>query len=104
MQTIDIIKVLHLTNLPKEDQEGIRKDMMRLIQRRVALRLLKELGPKESKKFIDFMNDKDVSEVGTYLEKELPNYQDIIINETMIVLGRIKSYSRPPITVSFKNN
>lgn len=101
METINIIEALNLRDIPSEDQERIREAVLRLIRRRVAVRIMKELGFRESGGILDRIKKLSSIDREAYFKEKVPNHNEIAHDEAMIVLGRMKSYARPPITVSF---
>ena len=95
MKKINIIEALNIADLPEDNQERIEKSVKRLLQRRIMLRLMKELGVDESKKMLEFVKAKGMSEMNSYVETKLPTYSEIVYNEILTVLGRLQALNKP---------
>ena len=79
-----LINVTGLKNLPQKEEEMFRRDLEAQINRRLGLIILKNLddkGLKEYEKMISKKEKVSPGEFQAFLEKYLPNYEEVIDQE-----------------------
>jgi hypothetical protein len=80
---IDLIEELGLENLSKEQQEKILLDMGEIIQQRVMLRIIEELGNENKDEFVKLLEEKkdQPEEIENFIRAKVPEADDIMMEE-----------------------
>lgn len=80
---IDLIKELGINELPQEQREETLLQMGEIIQQRIVLRIVAELPEDKKEAFANVVNSEDESgeAVDTFLGENLPNLEEIILDE-----------------------
>lgn len=79
----DIIKILKLENLPKEEQDKLRQTMMDTILGRVMARVMDNLTGDDREKFGKLMDAGDTKATEDFLNGKM-NIRDIVVQETLL--------------------
>lgn len=80
---MDLIEELGLENLSQEQQENILSDMGEIIQQRVMLRIIEELGDGNKDEFVKLLEEKKdrPEEIEGFIRAKIPEADDIMMEE-----------------------
>ena len=81
---IDLWKILDLTDAPAEDQTEFIREAAQRIMIRITKRIEQNLASEQQKRFMElFDNPAPQEERITFLAEHVPNFADVLIEETI---------------------
>ncbi|OGH59451.1 MAG: hypothetical protein A2725_01325 [Candidatus Magasanikbacteria bacterium RIFCSPHIGHO2_01_FULL_33_34] len=87
----NLIEVLGIGSLPDERKIAMLKKMGELVQKRIALNILKKLGLEEKEKFVEATDNNDDGVVQTILDKHNIDMAGLIEEETNNLKQELKA-------------
>lgn len=78
-----IIKTLGLEHLGLADRMKITNQLIQIVQRRIMVRVVKDLSDEALQEYMDMTEKGDVPRMSEFIEAHIPNYYDMIIEETL---------------------
>jgi hypothetical protein len=76
-------------DLSGEDVDALLDDLNETLQERVGTELTQALSEDQLKELVDLQESASEAEIGTWLQKNIPDMQQIIQNEIDILIGEI---------------
>jgi hypothetical protein len=76
-------------DLSGEDVDALLDDLNETLQERVGTELTQALNEDQLKELVDLQESANEAEIGAWLQKNIPDMQQIIQNEIDILIGEI---------------
>lgn len=76
-------------DLTGEDVDALLDDLNETLQERVGTEIAQSLKEEQLKELVELQESATESEIGTWLEKNVPDLQQIVQNEIDILIGEI---------------
>ncbi|OGL40714.1 hypothetical protein A3J32_03315 [Candidatus Saccharibacteria bacterium RIFCSPLOWO2_02_FULL_46_7] len=85
------LQEMGLYGLEGEEKRKYIEGLMRVINSKVAERLAEIITEEQAKKFEKFSEDTDNEEIAKWFEKNVPNYHQILLEETEKLRDKVKA-------------
>lgn len=79
-----------LSDLSDAEKQQVLEDVRTTLEARVGVKLVRGLSEEQVKQFNDFIAGDDPKTAMDWIEKNIPNYQDIVMQELDLIIEQIK--------------